>query len=187
MFTSDHGDMLGNHNLWSKPPMYEWSSKIPMILVPQVSAYNRCPHHNVDERFVVQEDVMPTLLDLCNIEIPKSVEGISAIGDKTREHIYSEHYECDLATRMIRSGDYKLIWYPVGNIFQLFNLCKDPDEMHDLSKSDVKLLENMKKILVNELYGSDLKWLKDGLLVGESDKQYTPNPSRNLSGQRGWR
>jgi len=187
MFVSDHGDMLGNHNLWCKPPMYEWSSKIPMILVPQASAYDKCPHHNVDDRLVVQEDVLPTLLDLCDIEIPESVEGISALGNETREHIYSEHFECDLATRMIRKNDYKLIWYPVGNIFQLFNLREDPDEMNDLSKTDTETLENMKKILVSELYGSDLKWLKDGLLVGESDKQYTRNPSRNLLGQRGWR
>ncbi len=187
MFTSDHGDMLGNHNLWSKPPMYEWSSKIPMILVPQASAYDRCPHHNVDERFVVQEDIMPTLLDLCDIKIPESVEGISMIGEGCRDYIYSEHYECDLATRMIRKGDYKLIWYPVGNIFQLFNLRKDPDEMNDISKTDTENLEDIKKILADELYGSDMKWLKDGLLIGEPDKKYIPGTSRNLAGQRGWR
>ena len=187
MFTSDHGDMLGNHNLWSKPPMYEWSSKIPMILVPQASTYDRCPHHNVDERFVIQEDIMPTLLDLCDIKIPESVDGISMIGEESRDYIYSEHYECDLATRMIRKGDYKLIWYPVGNIFQLFNLRKDPDEMNDISNTDTENLKNMKKILTDELYGSDLKWLKDGLLIGEPDKEYIPVPSRNLAGQRGWR
>ncbi len=33
LFTSDHGDMLGNHGLWAKRTMYEWSNNVPMILV----------------------------------------------------------------------------------------------------------------------------------------------------------
>ena len=32
-FTSDHGDMLGNHNMWAKRLFYEYSTNIPMILV----------------------------------------------------------------------------------------------------------------------------------------------------------
>ena len=35
MFTSDHGDMLGHHGLWAMPLMYEYSAKVPLILVPR--------------------------------------------------------------------------------------------------------------------------------------------------------
>ena len=35
LFTSDHGDMLGNHGQFMKDIFYEDSSKIPLILVPQ--------------------------------------------------------------------------------------------------------------------------------------------------------
>ena len=33
LFTSDHGDMLGNHGLWAKRLYYERSANVPMILV----------------------------------------------------------------------------------------------------------------------------------------------------------
>ena len=124
MLVSDHGDMLGNHHLWAKPPMFEWSAKIPMILVPTRHC-NRVGHHQVDDRLVELRDVMPTLLDLCGIPIPETVEGYSLVLDYRREHLYGEHFEDDSAMRMIRADRYKLIWYPTGNRFQLFDLEKD--------------------------------------------------------------
>ena len=41
-----------------------------------------------------------------------------------------------MATRMVRQDQYKLIYYPTGNRFQLFDLESDPQEMTDLSGSD---------------------------------------------------
>ncbi len=189
MFVADHGDMLGNHHLWCKPPMCEWSAKIPMILIPHANAYGRCPHHATDDRLVVQEDVMPTLLDLCGLEIPDTVEGISMLGNEKREFIYSEHFESDIANRMIRKGDFKLIWYPVGNVFHLFNLKNDPDELRNLSenKECAEIINELKQHLFDSLYGSDMQWVKDGEITGEPDKSYNPPPNRGLSNQRGWR
>ena len=120
MFISDHGDMLGNHNLWAKPPMFEWSARIPMILVP-TAAYDRAGHHQRDDRLAALRDVMPTLLDLCGVPIPDSVEGHSLLSGYRRDHIYCEHFEDDRAMRMVRTERHKLIWYPTGNRFQLFD------------------------------------------------------------------
>jgi len=86
MFVSDHGDMLGNHNLWCKPPMFEWSAKISMILIP-TAGYDRVSHHKVDNRLVCLRDVMPTLLELCDIPIPQTVEGHSLVSDYQRDHL----------------------------------------------------------------------------------------------------
>ena len=35
-FTSDHGDMLGDHNRWAKSVLYEMSAKVPLVIVPAV-------------------------------------------------------------------------------------------------------------------------------------------------------
>ena len=78
MFISDHGDMLGNHNLWAKPPMYEWSAKIPMILLPHAGE-TRAGASIRDDRLAELRDVMPTLLDLCGIAVPEKVEGQSLV------------------------------------------------------------------------------------------------------------
>jgi arylsulfatase A-like enzyme len=188
MFTSDHGDMLGNHGLWCKPPMHEWSAKIPMVLVPTADS-DRVGHHVRDDRLAELRDIMPTLLDLCDIPVPGTVEGHSLVGEHRREHLYCEHWEDQRSLRMIRSGHHKLIWYPVGNRFQLFDLSNDPNEMADLSDdpNHADTLERLSAALVKELYGTDEKWVQRGHLVGEPDREYVLQPNRRLSGQRGWR
>ncbi len=189
MFTGDHGDMLGNHNLWCKPPMLEWSAKIPMILMP-TAEYKHSSHHQVDERLVCLRDIMPTLLEMCGIDPPKTVEGISLVSGKKRDHLFCEHYEDERAMRMIRKGSYKLIWYPIGNRFQLFDIEKDPQELNELSASPEynSVLEELKNLMIEELWGSDLeRWTKNGQLTGESDREFTPQPNRTLLAQRGWR
>ena len=188
MVTCDHGDMLGNHRMWAKPPMFEWATRIPMILMP-TAAYDRVGHHQVDDRLAELRDVMPTLLDLCDIPIPETVEGHSLIGEVRRDHLYCEHHEDERAMRMIRADQYKLIWYPVGNRLQLFDLEKDPQELRDLGDApacaDVR--ERLSDLLVQNLYGRDLEWVKDNKLVGLPDRSFTPAPSRGLANQRGWR
>jgi len=186
--TGDHGDMLGNHNLWSKPPMFEWSAKIPMILMG-IADDKRVGHHRVEDRLVELRDVMPTLLDLCGIPVPETVEGVSMLTGPRRDHLYCEHFEDDRAMRMVRADRYKLIWYPVGNRFHLFDLEDDPRELRDLSE-DPKFAdarEWLSGLMAKDLYGSDARWVKNGTLVGETDKEFKPQPNRGLSGQRGWR
>jgi arylsulfatase A-like enzyme len=182
--------MLGNHGLWAKPPMFEWSAKVPMILMP-TAACDRVGHHQRDDRLAELRDVMPTLLDLCDIPIPAAVEGESLVGEEgRRNHLYCEHFENDLAMRMIRSQQYKLIWYPVGNRLQLFDVVEDPCEMTDLAAVAelAEVRQRLTALLVTELYGSDLAWVgDDGGLVGLPDKVFAPGPNRGLSGQRGWR
>ena len=188
MFTSDHGDMLGNHGLWCKPPMHEWSAKVPMILAPSANS-DRVGHHIRDDRLAELRDVMPTLLDLCDIPIPGTVEGQSLVSDCRRDHLYCEHWEDARSLRMVRADQYKLIWYPTGNRFQLFDLDSDPNEMIDLSDDPehAEVRNRLSDMLIKELYGSDEKWVRDGKLVGEPDQEYVLQPNHRLSGQRGWR
>ena len=47
-FTSDHGDMLGNHGQYGKSILYEEAAKIPFILVP-TSDYTHLGHHQEDD------------------------------------------------------------------------------------------------------------------------------------------
>ncbi len=186
LFTSDHGDMLGNHHLWAKRLFYEDSAKVPMILMGTANDA-RVGHHRTDDRLVGLQDVMPTLLDLAGIEVPDTVEGISMVGEKRREWLYGECGEGIEASRMIHDGRYKLIYYPVGNRFQLFDLREDPQELHDLGEDPgrAEIRQRLTKLLVGELYGDDLNWLKDGELVGLPAQTYEPRPNRGLSGQRG--
>lgn len=186
LFTSDHGDMLGNHKLWAKRLYYEDSANVPMILVG-AAGDDQVGHHRVDDRLVGWQDVMPTLLHLAGVEIPDTVDGIPMVGDQKREWLYGEVGDGSSATRMIHEGRYKLIYYATGNYRQLFDLEEDPKELTDLSDSPAhaEMLDRLTNLLIGELYGGDEKWVQNGELVGLPDRAYNPSANRSLSGQRG--
>lgn len=73
VFTSDHGDMLWSHNQERKQRPWEESARVPlMIRLPEAMDI---PAKRLDAT-INTEDVMPTLLGLVKVNIPKSVEGL---------------------------------------------------------------------------------------------------------------
>lgn len=167
MFASDHGDMLGDHGLWAKRVFYERSANVPMILMG-TSGDDRIGIGHVDDRLVGLQDIMPTLLDLAGIDIPRSVDGSSMVGNVRREHLYGESGEGSDATRMVHDGRFKLIYYATGNCRQLFDLANDPGELHDLAgeAEHADMLARLTGMLIDNLCGTDMAWLDGGQLVG---------------------
>ena len=188
LFTSDHGDMLGNHGLYAKAVCYDDAARVPLILAPAADD-TRVARGTVDDRLAEIRDVMPTLLEMAGVPVPTSVEGQSLLGSARRDNLYAEHNEDDRATRMVRDERYKLIYYPVGNRVQLFDLAEDPCELRDLSEEAAcaEVRERLTATMIGHFYGDDVGWVKDGRLRGVPDKAYVPNPSRGLNAQRGWR
>lgn len=187
-FTSDHGDMLGNHGFYAKGLFYEDSAKIPLIMVPTAD-YPNLGHHITDNRLVELCDIMPTLLDMAGLPIPETVEGISLITDSQREYIYGEYSESQLATRMIRDQHFKLIYYATGNRVQLFDLDDDPNELHNLAglQEYQHITESLLTKLLENIHGSDIEWIDEGRLVGLADQDFNLSPNRGLTAQRGLR
>ena len=186
VFTSDHGDMLGNHGMVAKRVFYEASAKVPMILMgPKDDP--RLAEGTADDRLVGLQDVMPTLLDLCGLDVPDSVDGVSMLSTARRDHFYGECGEDDHASRMVRDARHKLIYYPVGNHFQLFDMHDDPRELVDLAADPAHagVRERLTMLLRAEVYGSDAKWFDGETLVGKPDRPYHWAPHRSLNSQRG--
>ena len=188
VFTSDHGTMLGDHGLWTMMPFYEMSAKIPLIVVP-LSQDRHFPMGTQDDRLAEFGDIMPTLLQLCGLPLPSTVEAISLWAEKTRDYLYGEHLEGALATRMIRSGRLKLVYYATGNRSQLFDLDSDPRETTDLSGEPPyrRELERLTELLIQNLYGGDEEWVQEGRLVGLPEKELGHQDNRDLMSQRGLR
>jgi arylsulfatase len=186
MLTSDHGDMLGDHGLYAKRVMLEGSNNIPMVLVDTANS-DRVSSGVKDDRLVGLADVMPTLLEMAGIEIPKTVEGLSMIGDVTRTIFYGESLEGAKAMRMVRDDRYKLIWYPAGNAVQMFDLKKDREEISDIANdpNHADARTRLEAALISHLYGQDLEWVDDNKLVGMDAPEFTIEPNRNFFGQRG--
>lgn len=162
LFTADHGDMLGQHGLWAKRLFYEGSANVPMLLVGPKNS-DRVACDAADDRLVGLQDVMPTLLDLCEIDIPETCDGRSMTSTSKREFLYNECNEGPTATRMVHDGRHKLIYYPCGNAFQLFDLDCDPEECVNLADNAeyANVCRQLQDTLKQEIYGTDLEWLNE--------------------------
>ena len=134
MFTSDHGDMLGEKGMVQKRSFYEWSSRIPFIL--------RFPDQLFAGRVIGEPisliDVLPTVCEIAGIRDYLPVDGKSVMAlvsgeESTPRQIFSEYHSNGVYTTcfMIRRGPYKYI-YIHGEEDQLFNLEDDPGETHNL-------------------------------------------------------
>jgi arylsulfatase A-like enzyme len=73
VFTSDHGDMLGSHGMHEKQKPFDESTRVPLLirLPKSLSTKSRQLDPPINS-----EDIMPTLLGLCAVPIPKTVEGL---------------------------------------------------------------------------------------------------------------
>ena len=136
-FTSDHGDMMGDHHLHRKCYAYEGSARIPFALrYPQGMDLPTGTFENL----VGLQDIMPTLLDAAGVEVPASVTGKSVLGavrgEPWREVFHGEHSPCysqESAMQYLTDGKEKYIWFPVTGEEQLFDLTTDRQELHDLA------------------------------------------------------
>lgn len=183
VFLSDHGDTLFDHGIVGKRTFYQGSCNVPLLISGEPVAAWR---GTVTDKLACLEDVMPTLLALCGIECPDTAEGIDLLSQH-REMLYGEIGEGRKATRMATDGRHKLIYYPCGNVLQLFDLKSDPKENHNLIEREAyaQIREKLKKYLIGHLHGCDLAWLKDGELCGVPEGTFERAPDYELYNQRG--
>lgn len=144
LFTSDHGDMLGDRGRVSKYCLYEGSVRVPMIVAgPGVARRGA-----VDTRPVELVDVVPTLLDAAGVAIPEALPGVSLLGDFTRVGAFAEMHgrgyeEYQRAPAVMwRTAEWKLILHLPGRLGEafshvdqlageLYGLTDDPRELNN--------------------------------------------------------
>lgn len=143
IFTSDHGDMLGDHHLWRKTYGYEGSAHIPLIVRLPKRMESGSDRRKVD-RVVGLQDLMPTILEAAGLRIPETVDGQSVlplIRDETvqwRIYFHGEHGVCYSELQemhYLTDGKWKYIWLARQGTEQLFDLTADPGECYDLASS----------------------------------------------------
>ena len=109
------------------------------------------------------------------------------VGAPQRDVLLGACREDANATRMATEGRYKLLWYPCGNVLQLFDLEEDPQERHDRAADPAlaTVRARLEAALIEGAWGADLDWISDGRLVGMPARDFIGQANRGLSGQRG--
>ncbi|WP_226780604.1 alkaline phosphatase family protein [Oceaniglobus trochenteri] len=149
VFTSDHGDYLGDHWLGEKELFHDASARIPMILVDP-SAQADATRGQVCDHLVEAIDLLPTFTDWAGgAPEPHILEGRSLLpllrGERPewRQHVFSEYdYSARRARKILDQpiGDCRLVmvfdgrWKMVhaeGFRPMLHDLETDPQELHD--------------------------------------------------------
>ena len=142
IFTSDHGEALGDHGLIKKGcRFYDGLVRVPLIMsMPGVIRQGLRA-----DGLVELTDIAPTLLDLAGAPVPDHMQGRSLLpilkGDSApghhRDFVRSEYYDAlDMAggTRatMYRDERYKMTVYHDLELGELYDLAEDPGEFDDL-------------------------------------------------------
>jgi len=171
VFTSDHGDMLGAHQMVDKGMMFEEAIKVPLLLRHPDGSFagSEC------DAMVNNVDVLPTLLDLVDAPVPDSVQGRSILPelcgnpgavpdfavvewngllqnmharDPRFAEVLNAHVRCVVTKR------WKLILSP-GDRSELYDLENDPFERRNVFDRP----EN--KPVVSELYANLRRWQEE--------------------------
>ena len=181
VFTADHGDMLGDHNMWRKTYAYQSSTRIPFIVkFPHAMGV---PTGNCD-RPAELRDVMPTALDVAGVNIPGTVDGVSlqavCRGESSlRDYLHGEHCTCYSTSdenQFVTDGKRKYIWFPRTNREQFFDLEADPEELHDLIKNTDRSAEidGWRGRLIAELDARDCGLVAGGKLIKQDQPIVSP-------------
>lgn len=153
IYTSDHGDSVGENGLFFKSNMYEGSVGIPLIL-----AGDGVPIGKVSATPVSLLDIYPTVLECVGAEKQKEDEQkpgeslwkIAAESDRPDRAVIAEYHAVGSNTGcfMIRKGQYKMNYY-VGYPCELYDLENDPEETKNLSGDSTykKVIEELESIL----------------------------------------
>ena len=134
VYTSDHGEMLGDHGLWHKFQFYEGSCGVPLLLrAPGVT-----PPGTQCATPVSLVDLLPSLGELCGVPVPK-LDGYSfapQLRNPRAGRAQPVFSEFDLRTPrakyMIRHGDLKYT-FRTNDLAELYDLKQDPAEMDNLA------------------------------------------------------
>lgn len=145
IFTSDHGEALGDHGLRRKGcRFYEGLTRVPLI-ISWPAHFKQCLK---SDALVELTDIVPTLLNVTGLPVPERMHGKSLVpileGNAAphthRDFVRSIYYRAlggKSHASMIRTREHKLVVYHGTGLGELFDMRKDPHEFTNLWEDPV--------------------------------------------------
>jgi hypothetical protein len=121
LYTSDHGELLGDYGCYGKRSFHDAASRVPMIcrLPGRFDAGCVCP------RPASLVDVMPTFLSAAGVDVPAACDGVDlaelAAGRSDREAVYCQHERREKATYTTVTDRWKYVYSAADRREMLFD------------------------------------------------------------------
>jgi len=186
IYTTDHGDMTGDHHLWRKSYAYEPSARIPMLM-RWPSGLVASQRGQVSMASVELRDILPTFLEAASAPGAETLDGrslLQLVGGKTvewRKYIDLEHdicYSPENHWSALTDGRRKYIFHAKEGEEQFFDLEKDRGELNDLASEPAyqDQLREWRNRLVDHLAERGERFVQDGkLALRPKAYLYSPN------------
>jgi len=134
IFTSDHGEGMGHHQMVRKNSLYEEAVAVSLIF----SLPRQIQPERINRKYLVSGlDILPTICDYTGIRTPKNIRGrslrriLEGRSGRTHEFVISE--VSSNSGRMVRTDQYKYVVYKDDSPEQLFDMKDDPGETRNLA------------------------------------------------------
>ena len=162
VYTSDHGENMGEHGLWWKSTMYEHAARVPLI----ISAPRRWPGGQRRRGASSMVDLTRTLVDVGGGKPGADWNGDSLVpwlddaSRKWKDLAVSEYYAHNIASgyTMIRMGRHKYVYHTPTDAGhpaerELYDLEEDPGEFDNLASKEQNkdLVSRLHAALVKEI------------------------------------
>jgi len=190
LFTTDNGLLNGEHGMVDKRTMHEPSIRVPLLVRYPPLLPTSAPR--VIDQQVLNIDFAPSILDICGAKPLKDIDGRSwkpLLRGRTRgwrdawyyEYNYEKQFPYTPNVRGIRTDEWKYMHYPPGDGGpdrhkpELYNLNKDPDELHNLIDDPkyAKQVRSLQKQLGKLM--KDAKAVPDRMPLDEGIKTELPD------------
>jgi arylsulfatase len=172
VFTSDHGEMLGDHGMGAKSVFFEGSAHVPLIVRPPSTPWLCDPRGGTtDDRLACLADLLPTLLGAAGVRSPAGTDGLDLLGRRRRRELVGAcgPYHC------LISGTRKYHFSEEGGDELLFDTATDPYEENNLAGTDLRTKTALRDRLTAHLAGRAHPAVKDGVLSATSP---LPDPAK---------
>jgi len=165
IFTSDHGEMLGDHNLCQKGIPYEGAVRVPLVM----RWPGKIEAGHVSQHFATLLDILPTCLDASNLTYPgvHKLDGKSLLSShnaplSSRSEVIIEHEAPPYRWLSIRDHQYKCNFWQEGGTIELYDLKNDPEERYNIARIKPKLTKKYIKKLISWERTNGFKETMDG-------------------------
>jgi arylsulfatase A-like enzyme len=175
IFTSDHGEMLGDHRMGAKSVFLEGSTHIPLIVRPPLTDIDGVYKLEASQfrgrrisHLAQLTDIMPTILAAARVEIPEDIDGLDLMTFTTEQGANERIFigECGDYQFAVMDKQFKYTVTAFGKEELLFDLVKDPMEQNNLAGKQefCEIQQNLKTVLLTHLEKHNSRMFENGEL-----------------------